>query len=115
MPVGLDCVYGNARVTATNVTNHSIGLNTDTGIEILIHIGVGTIEMNGKGLPGYVHANDEVKAGTPSISFDAAAIEEAGYENVVVVTAVNEISTIALTSLVSPEHWWSSTTRLAIL
>ena len=42
LPVGLDCVYApcNARVTATNVTNHSIGLTTDTGIEILIHIGV---------------------------------------------------------------------------
>ena len=91
LPVGLDCVYApcNARVTATNVTNHSIGLTTDTGIEILIHIGVGTIEMNGKGFIRYVHANDEVKAGTPLISFDAAAIEEAGYENVVVVTVVN--------------------------
>jgi len=76
LPVGLDCVYApcNARVTATNVTNHSIGLTTDTGIEILIHIGVGTIEMNGKGF---------------TRSFDAAAIEEAGYENVVVVTVVN--------------------------
>ena len=91
LPVGLDCVYApcNARVTATNVTNHSIGLTTDTGIEILILIGVGTIEMNGKGFTRYVHANDEVKAGTPLISFDAAAIEEAGYENVVVVTVVN--------------------------
>ena len=91
LPVGLDCVYApcNARVTATNVTNHSIGLTTDTGIEILIHIGVGTIEMNGQGFTRYVHANDEVKAGNPLISFDAAAIEEAGYENVVVVTVVN--------------------------
>jgi hypothetical protein len=40
-------------------------------------------------LPVTFTLTDEVKAGTPLISFDAAAIEEAGYENVVVVTVVN--------------------------
>mgnify|MGYP000888154852 FL=1 len=91
LPVGIECVYApcDARISATTVTNHSIGLTTDEGVEILIHVGVGTVDMNGKDFTRYVHANDSVKAGTPLISFDSAAIEEAGYENVVVITIVN--------------------------
>lgn len=91
LPVGLDCIYApcDARVTATNVTNHSIGLTTESGIEILIHIGVDTVKMNGKGFKRFVHANDNVKAGTPLIAFDSLGIESAGYENVIVITVTN--------------------------
>lgn len=91
LPVGSGIVYSpvNGRVSATNVTNHSIGISTADGIEVLIHIGIGTVNMNGKGFTRFVEANQEVKAGEPLISFDTEAIRAAGYDDVVVCVVSN--------------------------
>lgn len=91
LPVGPNVLYApvNGRVGATTVTNHSIGLLTEDGAEILIHIGLGTVNMGGKGFTRFVESNDEVKAGQPLISFDADAIRAAGCEDVVVVAISN--------------------------
>lgn len=84
LPVG-DIVYAPAdgRIVATTVTNHSIGLLTTTGVEVIIHIGLGTVDMAGKGFTCFVKQGDEVRAGAPLIRFDRAAISEAGHEDVV--------------------------------
>lgn len=91
LPVGSGVVYSpiSGRVKATNVTNHSIGVATDDGIDVLIHIGIGTVNMNGKGFVRFVEANQEVKAGEPLISFDTEAIRAAGYDDVVVCVVSN--------------------------
>ena len=91
LPVGDGVVYApvNGRIAATTVTNHSIGLLTDDGVEIVIHVGIGTVNMNGKGFERFVEVNDAVKAGTPLIRFDRAAVAAAGYEDVVVVAVSN--------------------------
>ena len=91
LPVGSDVLYSpvNGRVGATTVTNHAIGLSTEDGIEVLIHLGIGTVNMNGKGFTRFVEANQEVKAGDPLISFDPDAIREAGYEDVVACVVSN--------------------------
>ena len=78
-----------AEVTIAFATGHAYGLKTTNGAEILIHIGVDTVKMNGKGFKRFVHANDNVKAGTPLIAFDSLGIESAGYENVIVITVTN--------------------------
>lgn len=91
LPVGPAVLYApvNGRVGATTVTNHAIGLSTEDGVEVLIHIGLGTVNMNGKGFHRLVEANQEVKAGDPLMTFDPDAIRLAGHEDVVVCVVSN--------------------------
>ena len=67
-----DTIYApaNGRVGATTVTNHSIGMITEDGLRVFIHVGLGTVQMNGKGFARFVEMGDTVKAGQPLISFD---------------------------------------------
>ena len=67
------------------VTNHSIGMITEDGLRVFIHVGLGTVEMNGKGFARFVEMGDTVKAGQPLISFDREAIKAAGHEDIVTV------------------------------
>ena len=80
VPVGNGVLYSpvNGRIGATTVTNHAIGISTADGVEVLIHIGIGTVDMD-----------DEVKAGQPLISFDRDAIAAAGHEDVVACVVSN--------------------------
>ena len=91
VPVGNGVLYSpvSGRVGATTVTNHAIGISTADGVEVLIHIGIGTVDMGGRGFTRYVEANDEVKAGQPLISFDRDAIAAAGHEDVVACVVSN--------------------------
>ena len=96
LPMGGHVLYSpvNGRVSATTVTNHAIGILGEGGIEVLIHIGLGTVEMEGKGFSRLVEANRRVKAGEPLIVFDPDAIEAAGHEDVVVVAVSNTDATL---------------------
>ena len=73
----------NGRFGATTVTYHSIGMITEDGLRVFIHVGLGTVEMNGKGFARFVEMGDVVKAGQPLISFDRDAIKAAGHEDIV--------------------------------
>ena len=90
LPVG-DTIYAPAegRVTMTTVTNHAVGMLTTSGIEVIIHIGLGTVALNGKGFTCHVKQGDEVRAGVPLITFDDAVIKDAGLEDVVTVVVSN--------------------------
>lgn len=79
----------NGRVMATTVTNHSIGLLGEGGQQVIMHVGIDTVKMEGKGFRRFVEANDEVKAGQPLLGFDPQAIRDAGYEDVVIVAITN--------------------------
>lgn len=61
-------------------TGHAIGLNTTAGAEVLIHIGMDTVNLEGKGFETLVEKGQEVKAGDPLVKFDLEAIKAAGYE-----------------------------------
>ena len=60
-------------------TLHAVGLTSDDGIEILVHVGMDTVEMNGKGFKALVKEGDKVKAGTPLLKVDLDAIRAAGH------------------------------------
>lgn len=77
------------RIDMTTVTNHSMGLLTSTGAKVLIHVGLGTVNMDGKGFTRYVEMGDTVVAGQPLMSFDADAIKAAGHEDIVTVVVSN--------------------------
>lgn len=61
-------------------TKHAIGLHTDGGAEILIHIGMDTVELEGKHFDAFVKQGDRVTAGQKLMHFDSAAIQAAGYD-----------------------------------
>ncbi len=56
-------------------TKHAFGIKTTTGEEILIHIGVDTVNLNGSGFHSYKQVNDKVKAGESIVSFDEKYIK----------------------------------------
>lgn len=60
-------------------TNHAIGLATDDGAELLIHVGMDTVALDGKGFTAHVVQGSKVKKGQLLLSFDVDAIKEAGY------------------------------------
>lgn len=70
-------------------TGHAVGLRLDSGVELLIHIGVDTVQMNGEGFEVLVEKRQQVTAGTPLIRFDTAKIAEAGFSAVTPVLVVN--------------------------
>ena len=78
----------NGRVTVFFPTKHAIGILSDEGVEILMHIGMDTVNLEGKGFEGYVSQGDKVKAGDKLISFDIDKIKKAGYvtETPVIIT-----------------------------
>lgn len=70
-------------------TKHAIGLISDDGIEILIHVGMDTVKMNGKGFDVKTAVNSSVKEGELLLEFDIKAIEKEGYPIITPVIITN--------------------------
>lgn len=77
-------------ITATFKTNHAIGITDDFGTQILIHIGINTVELKGKYFKCLVKKGDKVRKGQKLIIFDYKLIEEAGYDCTVIMTVLND-------------------------
>lgn len=61
-------------------TKHAIGFQTDSGVEILIHIGIDTVKLDGQHFQAHVQTGSQVKKGDLLVSFDIEAIKQAGFE-----------------------------------
>lgn len=66
-------------VSSVFETGHAVGLTTDEGAEILLHIGIDTVKLKGKGFTAHIKEGDRVRKGDLLISFDRKAIREAGF------------------------------------
>lgn len=77
------------KVVAVFPTKHAIGLVSDTGVEVLIHIGLNTVELNGKYFETLIETNDIISKGQLLVTFDKEKIEEAGYLTQVPVVITN--------------------------
>ena len=79
-PTG-DTVYAPFDGTITQVasTLHAIGITSDDGIELLIHVGMDTVDMKGQGFTVLVKENQKVSAGTPLLKVDLDAVRAAGH------------------------------------
>ena len=86
-----DVVYApaDAEVTIVFPTGHAYGLRTANGAEILIHVGIDTVSMNGEGFNHKVNQGDKVKAGDLLGTFDSAKIATAGLDNTTMVIVTN--------------------------
>ena len=86
-----DVVYApaDAEVTIVFPTGHAYGLRTANGAEILIHVGIDTVSMNGEGFDHKVAQGDKVKAGDVLGTFDSAKIAAAGLDNTTMVIVTN--------------------------
>ena len=77
-------------------TGHAFGIKTDDGVEVLVHVGIDTVKMNGEGFVVKVKADERVNAGDPLVSVDFAKVKDAGYSTTTLMTVLN---TAALTSV----------------
>ncbi len=86
-----DTVYAPAdgMVVAAQPSGHAFGLVLDGGIELLIHVGIDTVQLKGEGFDVKVTKGQKVTAGTPLVTFDRTIIEEAGYSLVTPVIVLN--------------------------
>ncbi len=76
-------------ISAIFPTNHAIGLTNKNGVEVLVHIGLDTVELNGKNYKAFVKNNDEVKKGDKLVEFDIQEIEKAGYDVITPIIITN--------------------------
>ena len=70
-------------------TKHAIGLLSDDGVEVLIHVGMDTVKMNGKGFDVKTKVNSKVKAGDLLLEFDKSVIEKEGYSLITPIVITN--------------------------
>ncbi|MCY9183229.1 beta-glucoside-specific PTS transporter subunit IIABC [Bacillus halotolerans] len=80
-------VYGS--VTTVFKTKHAIGITSDQGAEILIHIGLDTVKLEGQWFTSHVKEGDKVAPGDPLVSFDLEQIKAAGYDVITPVIVTN--------------------------
>lgn len=69
---------------------HAVGIKDVNGVEILIHVGLDTVELKGKGFKPLVSVDGEVKVGQPLIEVDLQTIEESGKNTVIPVVVTNQ-------------------------
>ena len=88
-----DVLYAPADAQVTvlmDESRHACGLKLDNDMEILLHIGIDTVEMNGDGFEYLVSLDQKVKAGTPLVRFDREKIKAAGHPDVTVCIVTEE-------------------------
>ena len=84
-------VYAPIAGTVTTVfpTKHAIGISGENGLEVLIHVGINTVNLDGKGFAMNIKQNDSVKEGQLLMTFDKEAIEKAGFSTEIPVIVTN--------------------------
>ncbi|MBA0213481.1 beta-glucoside-specific PTS transporter subunit IIABC [Pectobacterium brasiliense] len=70
-------------------SKHAVGIRTDNGLELLIHVGLDTVNLNGKHFTGHIKPGDRVSAGDRLISFDLHEIMRLGYDPITPVVIIN--------------------------
>ena len=80
---------GAGKIIVAQDTGHAVGIKLDSGIELLIHVGIDTVNLAGKGFTVHIARGDRVKAGDPLVTFNRATIEAAGYSMITPVLVTN--------------------------
>lgn len=87
---GMAAAPFDGEVSALFETKHAIGLTSDDGgVEVLIHVGINTVELKGQFMTSFVKAGEHVTKGQPLMKFDQEEIRRAGYDDTVAVVVSN--------------------------
>lgn len=78
-------------------TNHAVGIKVSEGFDLLIHIGIDTVSLNGEGFTSYIKMGQKVKAGDKLITFDKDLVESKGLCSDVILIALDNPALPALT------------------
>lgn len=82
-------VYAPVSGSITAGMPHAIGFMSDDNVEVLIHVGIDTVEMKGDGFKMFVERGQHVKAGQALMTFDRDKIAKAGYKDIVITVITN--------------------------
>lgn len=87
-------------VTVLFPSLHAIGITSDAGVELLIHVGINTVQLNGEGFTAHIKQGDQIKQGQLLVEFDMNKIKEAGYtlETPVLVTNYADLKEVKNTN-----------------
>lgn len=70
-------------------TKHAIGIETESGAEVMIHVGIDTVNLQGKPFVALKNVNDEVKQGEALLKVDFPSIIQAGYDPITLIISLN--------------------------
>lgn len=91
------------KISALFETKHAIGITADSGAEILIHIGLDTVKLEGKYFTSHIKVGDEVKKGDLLVEFDIEAIQKEGFEIITPILVTNVYDYNDVMSLIDRE------------
>ncbi|WP_088102376.1 PTS sugar transporter subunit IIA [Halalkalibacter urbisdiaboli] len=95
-------------------TKHAIGIKTLGGLEVLIHIGLETVNMKGEGFTAHVQEGDSIKAGQPLVDFDLELVKEKAASTITPVIITNIDEAVASIEKISKEQLTAGETVLTI-
>ena len=95
-----DIVYAPVAGTVVTVMPHAVGIKNDDDVEVLVHIGVDTVSLDGRGFTTWAKQGDRISAGEALASFNSEAIVQAGFSDLVM-TIVTSPSDLAATEVVA--------------
>lgn len=78
-------------------TGHAFGIKTDDGVEVLVHVGIDTVKMNGEGFTVAVAANQHVNVGDTLVNVDFDKVKAAGYSTTTLMTVLNTVAFASVT------------------
>ncbi len=103
--IGIDPAAGEihapaaGKITQCTDTKHAITMETDSGAELLLHVGIDTVEMAGRGFEVFVKPGESVSSGQLLMTANLREIEEAGHPAVVVTAVTNSENFVSVTPL----------------
>lgn len=98
-----DVVYAPVAGTVSVTMGHAVGITADDGCEVLVHVGVDTVEMEGRGFKSYVDQGQRVEVGQAVLGIDRAAIAAAGHPDCVVLAVSSSGDIASVTLAVEPQ------------
>lgn len=96
-------VYAPVSGTLTTAMPHAFGMVSDDGVEVLVHVGIDTVNMKGDGFSVWVEAGAHVSAGQPLLTFDRDKVAKAGYQDIVMTIVTNSDDYASVDVLASGE------------
>ncbi|WP_232549410.1 glucose PTS transporter subunit IIA [Propioniciclava soli] len=91
------------KVITVPKSGHAFGIKSDDGVEVLVHVGIDTVQMNGEGFDVHVAKGDRVHVGDTLVDVDLDAVRAAGYPTTTIVAVTNTKKLGAVTPLVGKE------------